>query len=63
MFQSDLEDNYKYTISTLDTQVKTKEDALIDTTNQILERVTKNLMGHLLLWKRVLLKHQMILEI
>ena len=41
MFQSDLEDNYKYTISTLDTQVKPKEDALIDTTNQILERVTK----------------------
>ena len=41
MFQSDLEDNYKYTISTLDTQVKPKEDALIDTTNQILQRVTK----------------------
>ena len=43
MFQSDLEDNYKYTISTLDTQVKPKEDALIDTTNQILERVTKKI--------------------
>ena len=45
MFQSDLEDNYKYTISTLDTQVKPKEDALIDTTNQILERVTKKFNG------------------
>ena len=41
MFQSDLEDDYKYTISTLDTQVKPKENTLIDSTNQILEKVTK----------------------
>ncbi len=41
MFQSDLEDDYDYTISTLDTQVKPKEDTLIESTNQILDKVNK----------------------
>ncbi len=41
MFQADLEDDYAYTISTLDTQVKPKENTLIDSTNQILDKVTK----------------------
>ncbi len=39
MFQSDLDDDYDYTISTLDTHVKAKENALIESTNQIVERV------------------------
>ena len=56
MFQSDLEDDYAYTISTLDTQVKPKENTLIDSTNQILEKVTKKFDATFLLMEESSIK-------
>ena len=56
MFQSDLEDDYTYTISTLETQVKPKENTLIDSTNQILDRVTKKFDSTFLLMEESSIK-------